>query len=379
MWIENGRKEMIKMRSTWSMAESENIQTGKRNVLQAAGFLVAAEVFGVCLQEVHAHAKELQPLHRHFELPIILTVVDTISLFILLRLESLHGLRKHAEGLIVTFLCHFVVEYLFNYWYIYSRNDSFAVGYFEPVILVVLLKWCTRIDVSAQTFAILTVMALCAGVTSGEVHILLNTNRNGIIIFLVIFFTCLRNIGLSYLHNDGLVLRFRKSIAIPYSFTILSVALIMSAFHLTFWALPVMFSLIAMFASVTMLYMTSSLLENYSLVSLSVFGLVSQIFVNIVCIPVEHGHNIFISIIGALLLIIVIGVYIRFNLKNTQDILSPQVPNHEVYTRLEFLIFTGMVCGLILYVFKPKFSERDLNNLHYVGLDNIVKRLINHE
>jgi hypothetical protein len=98
----------------------------------------------------------------------------------------------------------------------------------------------------------------------------------------------------------------------------------MSAFHLTFWALPVMFSLIAMFASVTMLYMTSSLLENYSLVSLSVFGLVSQIFVNILCIPVEHGHNIFISIIGALLLIIVIGVYIRFNLKNTQDILSPQ-------------------------------------------------------
>ena len=285
----------------------------------------------MCLQEVHAHAKELRPLHRHFELPIILTIVDTISLFVLLRLESVHGLRKHAEGLIVTFLCHFIVGYLFNYWYIYSRNDSFAVGYFEPVILVTLLKWCTRNDVSAKTFVILLSMALCAGITSGETHILLNANRNGIIIFLVIFFICLRNIGLSYLHNEGLVLRFRKSIAIPYSFTVLSVALVMCAFHLTFWALPVMFSLIAMFASVTMLYMTSSLLENYSLVSLSVFGLVSQIFVNVVCIPVEHGHNIFISIIGTLLLIVVIGVYIRYNLKNTQEILSPQGKNTYVF------------------------------------------------
>ncbi|XP_053386221.1 uncharacterized protein LOC123538419 isoform X2 [Mercenaria mercenaria] len=377
--MENDRKVMIRLRNSRTMSESEQIQNGKRNMLLAAGFLVAAEVFGVCLQEVHAHAKELQPLHRHFELPIILTAVDTISLFVLLKFESLQGLRKHAEVLIVTFLCHIVLEYLFNFWYIYSRNDSFAVGYFEPVILVTLLKWCTRNDVNIKMFAILVSMAFCAGITSGETHILLNANRNGIIIFLVIFFICLRNIGLYYLHNEGLVLRFRKSIAIPYSFTVLSVGVIMSAFHLTYWALPVMFALIAMFASVTMLYMTSALLENYSLVSLSVFGLVSQILVNVVCISVEHGHNVLISIIGTFLLAITIGLYIRATCTNMPETVPSQVPNHEVYTRLEFLIFTGLVCGLIFYVFKPKISDRDLNNLHYVGLDNIVKRLINHE
>ena len=52
--------------------------------------------------------------------------------------------------------------------------------------------------------------------------------------------------------------------------------------------------------------------------------------------------------------------------------------HHEIYTRMEFCIFTGFTCGLLFYVFKPKLSQRDLNNLHYVGLDNIVKKLLNH-
>lgn len=288
----------------------------------AAGFLVAAEVFGVCLQEVHAHAKDLQPLHRHLELPIILTVVDTISLFVLLKFESPHGLFKHTEGLIVTFLSNMVVEYLFNFWYIYSRNDSFAVGYFEPVIAVMLLKWCTRSDVNIKTFAILVFMAFCAGITSGEVHILLNANRNAIIIFLVIFFICLRNIALSHLHNEGLVLRLRKPVAIPYCLTVMSIAVIMSAFHLTYWALPVMFGLISMFASVTMLYMTSALLENFSILSVSVIGLISQLLINVVCIPVEHAHNVFISAVGLLLLAAIIVYYFRHATHNISDSLQ---------------------------------------------------------
>lgn len=273
-----------------------------------AGFLVATEIFGICLQEVHAHAKELLP---QFELPIILTAVDIISLFVLLKFESFQGLRKHAEGLIVTFLCHVVLEYLFNYWYIYCRNDSFAVGYFEPVILVILLKWCTRIDVNIKTVFMLVSMAFFASAISGKLHILLNANRNGIVIFLIIYFICLRNIGLKHLHNEGLVLRIRKSIAIPYCVTVFTAGVIMSAFHLTFWSLPVLFALISMFASVTMLYMASALLEFYSLVSLAVFGLISQICVNVVCIPVEHAHNIFITFSGVILLAVMIGLYFR--------------------------------------------------------------------
>lgn len=55
------------------------------------------------------------------------------------------------------------------------------------------------------------------------------------------------------------------------------------------------------------------------------------------------------------------------------------VAHHEVYTRLEFLIFIGVTCGIIFYVFKPKISERDLNNLHYVGLDNVVRWMLSHQ
>jgi hypothetical protein len=154
-------------------------------------------------------------------------------------------------------------------------------------------------------------MALIAGMTSGEIQILQNANRNGIIIFLVVFFICLRNIGLKRLHNEGLVIRVRRSVAIPYTATVLSVGVLLSAFHLTYWALPVMFGLISIFASVTMLYITSSLLERFSLVTVSVIGLVSQICVNVLCIPVEHAHNVIISLVGGLLLMCVIIIYFK--------------------------------------------------------------------
>ena len=265
----------------------------------------------MCLQEVHMHGKELRPLHRHFELPIIMAIADTISLLIMLKVESFDGLMKHAEGLIVTFISHICMEYLFNFWYIYSRNDSFAVGYFEPVMMIFLLKVCTKSESNIKMVVILLGMSIFGGFTSGQIGILLNMNRNGIIIFLLILFICMRNIGLKKLHEENVFIKCRKSVAIPYTFGVSFVAIILSTFHLTFWALPVMFAIISMFASVTTLYLTSALLEHMHVISIAVLGLVSQICVNIVCIPVEHGHNILITFVGLLILGALIILHFR--------------------------------------------------------------------
>lgn len=311
-------------------AETIELKDAKKISFLAIGFLAAMEIFGVCLQEVHLHGQELRPLHRHFELPIIMTVADTISLLVILKVESFDGLMKHAEGLIVMFLSHVCMEYLFNFWYIYSRNDSFAVGYFEPVMLLFLLKVCTKSNLQATMVAVMVCMSVCAGVTSGEIGILRNANRNGIIIFLVILFVCMRNITLKRLHEEGVYLKIRRSAAIPYTFGVLFIGVILSAFHLTFWALPVMFAVISVFASVSTLYFTSALLEYMHVISISVLGLVSQICVNIVCIPVEHGHNIFISIIGTLVLISLIYLYFRlFPGKESHDHL--QSPGNNIF------------------------------------------------
>jgi len=257
------------------------------------------------------HGIELRPLHRHFELPIILTAADTVSLLVTLRVESVNGLMQHAEGLIVSFISHIMMEYLINFWYIYSRNDSFAVGYFEPMLMIVLLQKCTKMDVNLKTAGLIIAMAISAGFTSGEFGILLNANRNGIIIFLVIMFTSMRNIALNRLNEEKVFIKVRRSLAVPYFAIVISFGVILSAFHLTFWALPVMFSLISVFASVSVLYFTSLLLESMHVISISVLGLVSQIAVNIVCIPVEHSHNVFISVFGTLLLAAIIGVFLK--------------------------------------------------------------------
>lgn len=349
----------------------------KKYIYQVVGFIFAAGVFGVCLQEVHIHGAELRSLDRHFELPIILTIADTVSLLFLLKVHCVDGLLKNKEGLIVTAICHVMMEYLLNFWYIYSRNDSFALGYFEPILLIILLKLCTKTEVNLKIVAVLVAMSFCAGLTSGEFGILLNANRNGIIIFLVVMFICMRNIGLKRLHDERVTLTFRKSVGIPYTVIVISIGVIMCAFHLTDWALPVLFAIVSMFASVTVLYLTSLLLESIHVISIAVLGMGAQICVNIVCIPVEHGHNVFISLLGVILLIVCLAAYVRLCFSaETFTVIGEPVPHHEVYTRIEFLIFAGLACGLIFYVFKPKLSERDLNNLHYVGLDNVVKRLL---
>lgn len=303
--------------------DTTDSKDGKKILALAISFLVAMEIFGVCLQEVHIHGMELRPLHRHFELPIIMAAADTISLLIMLKIESFDGLMKHAEGLIVTFISHMCVEYLFNFWYIYSRNDSFAVGYFEPVMLIFLLKVCTKSECNIKMVAILTFMSLCAGLTSGQFGILMNTNRNGIIIFLLILFLSMRNIGLKRLHEENVFIKVRRTVAIPYAFSVIFIALVLSTFHLTFWALPVMFAIISMFASVSTLYVTSALLEHMHVISIAVLSLISQICVNVVCIPVEHGHNIVISIAGVLVLVSLIMLYFRmYPGKDTQEVLQ---------------------------------------------------------
>lgn len=301
-------------------SEKNELKDDKKIILHVIGFLIAMELFGVCLQEVHIHGKELHPLHRHFELPIIMSVVDIISLLVILKVESCDGLKKHGEGLIVTFISHACLEYLFNFWYIYSRNESFSVGYFEPVVAMLLMKTCTKTEVSAVLGTLLACMSVCAGFISGRIGILFNANRNSIIIFLVILFVSMRNISLQRLHEENVTLKVRKSVAIPYAIGVICIAVVLSAFHLTFWALPVMFAVISVFASVSTLYFTSVLLEKINVLSAAVLGLVSQICVNIICIPVEHAHNIVISIIGTFLLSLLVVLYFQlFPWKVSQD------------------------------------------------------------
>ncbi|WAR09803.1 hypothetical protein MAR_034879, partial [Mya arenaria] len=93
---------IIRLRSmSESTADRSEFSDFRHHWHAAVGLLFAAEVFAVCLQEVHVHGQELRPLHRHFELPIILTAADTISLLILLKVECADGLKKHSEGLII--------------------------------------------------------------------------------------------------------------------------------------------------------------------------------------------------------------------------------------------------------------------------------------
>ena len=284
----------------------------KTIIMMSLGLMTSSATAGVCLQEVYHHSKELEPLHRGFEVPVILAIVDMVSLVVLLKFEFSTGLRSLAEGLGVTFIAHFLMEYILNFWFSFSRTHSFPIGYFEPVMMVALLKVCTGYDVSVRILSIFILMSVIAGFTSGSMTLIFSASRNGIIIFLVIFFVSLRNIGLKLLQEEYFKVHLRTKVAAPYTVAILCVGFVLSALHLTFWALPVMFSMIAMFSSVAMFYFSFRLLEHCHVTALSMFGLLSQIAINFACMPGNHIHNALVSIGAILILISLIAMYFRF-------------------------------------------------------------------
>lgn len=361
------------------MSEPEKSSVLKTVSMMSLGLIMSSAITGVCLQEVYHHSKDLKPLHRGFEVPVILAIVDLVSLFVLLKFEFSQGLRSIAEAIGVTLISHFIMEYILNFWFSFSRTHSFPVGYFEPVMMVVLLKICTGYDVSVQIFACLVFISVIAGFTSGSVTHIFSASRNGMIIFLVIFFLSLRNIGLKLLQENTVKMHLRTKVVAPYTLSILSLGFILSALHLTFWALPVMFSMTAMFSSVAMFYFSFRLLEHCHVTAISVFGVLSQMAINVTCMPGLHTHNVLVSFLASLVLLSLTVVYFRLSSDPEPSfaVSNFPMPHAEIYTRMEFLLFVGGVCGLIFYVFQPKLSERDLNNLHYVGLDSIVKKLLN--
>lgn len=50
------------------------------------------------------------------------------------------------------------------------------------------------------------------------------------------------------------------------------------------------------------------------------------------------------------------------------SILLVSVSSNELYQRVEFLIFMGCVCGLLLYFVPPRISDRDKDILGIFGI-----------
>ena len=49
---------------------------------------------------------------------------------------------------------------------------------------------------------------------------------------------------------------------------------------------------------------------------------------------------------------------------------------NELFTRLQFILYTASILGLTASLLQPYISERDLNLLSYVGLDRIARKLL---
>ena len=52
------------------------------------------------------------------------------------------------------------------------------------------------------------------------------------------------------------------------------------------------------------------------------------------------------------------------------------VTRNELFTRIEFTLFLAGVVATFLYILPPRVSKRDMDNLSYVGLDKIVRKLL---
>ncbi|KAK0053658.1 hypothetical protein Bpfe_016878 [Biomphalaria pfeifferi] len=320
----------------------------------------------------------------------LVTLFQIWATLSLLSVETVRGDLPNKEALVIIVFCHagnlFLHDYLAS---LGSLETSLCMAFFQPLLTLLALWLVTSVIPRWPT--LVSTMAIGIGCTfmSIKSSTVLSSDRTSLICALSAFALILRNIVLRHLISSEHVkfkLRDKRSIGAA---TLASILVLMIMFFQvsSILQVPVLCGFVTCSLSAILAYVTVQMLKSYSLVVLSLFQVWALLVEAVIITPSDHRPDIFAIIIA--IVFIVFGHYVFMkdyheHHNSTSSALIPThaqkpVNTHEQYTRIEFLMFTCLVLGVIFYVFQPRVSQRDLQTLSYVGLDKIIRRLLTFE
>ncbi|KAK3593484.1 hypothetical protein CHS0354_037005 [Potamilus streckersoni] len=355
------------------MNEPEKEQGRWRLSLLSGAFVLASLVNCICRQELFMNTHHFKQFENGYEIPLILTILETVTSAVLVTANS-----QMCEGIVICAFAHIKSIFLFSYWINLNRKSSFVVGYLEPIILTMLLRICTGIDLRAGIMVSLGLVSLGATLSLGDMSAYTNPCREIIVIFLYIFFISLRNITLKHLKEESLTFSPRKRLIVPYTVGTFVLGFISSALYLSEAVIPTMLALMTIYTSVFIFYLTTLMVQLCDISFLSVIGVWTQVLLNFAVLTQNYVHSVSLSMLGVAILIggtYMLLLYLRDTESNVCG-LQQEVSHQEMYTRMEFLLFVGSAMGLIFYVLQPKISDRDMKIFQVFGFDNLMRKLL---
>ncbi|CAC5403374.1 unnamed protein product [Mytilus coruscus] len=193
--------------------------------------------------------------------------------------------------------------------------------------------------------------------------------------FSSVFAAVLKLICLKHFKDQNIKVTLRlRAIGIFFAGTIVMVPILEFTNHSNLGTFMLVSSMSSL-ASVTVLY----LLYNHVICTKTVLETSGYLMMGYLLHQILESESI--KILPVLLgTCVLIATYIWHVQQQQGDSKAPfkdiSSTSHEMFTRIEFIIFMGGVIAVLFYVLQPRVSSRDISNLSYVGLDKIVRKLL---
>ncbi|GFR85518.1 hypothetical protein ElyMa_002443500 [Elysia marginata] len=314
---------------------------------------------------------------------------------------SIKGELPDKEALVIVAIAHagstFLRDFLSELGVTSNEPTTVQdVAFFAPVLALAALWLVTSLPAKPVTWMALFMAGFGCSMISTRVYAastsaatVVASNRAALVCGLAFFSAAMRNIVLRHMvHVEGVEVRSR-ALPSPYSrvdtwaaliglgaFAVLSVFLLAPEG----WGLAALNGAVTCGLSSALFLVTCQVLKVYGVTCTALFGVWALLLEALVTTPLPLRPGVLSCILALLLLAVGHWLYLR-NMAEPEMGLSATGERkpaaiHEQYTRLEFLLFASAVVGVIFYVFQPRVSQRDLHTLSYVGLDQVIRRLL---
>lgn len=330
------------------------------------------------------------------------TILQAIVTAICLTTELtvIRGEHPDKEALVIVSIAHvgstFLRDFLIELGV--TNNDPISVqnvAFFGPVLTLAAMWLVTSLHAKPVTWmALFMVGSGCSmisthtGAMPASVSSVTASNRAALVCGLVFFSLSMRNIVLKHMvHNEGVEF-ITRPLPHPYSKVDMWAALlglgtfaVLSVFLLTpDWGFAAVNAGLTCILSCALFLVTCHVLKTYGVTGTALFTVWALLLEALITTPIAFRPSATSCVLGFSLLVVGHLLYMR-NTADAELITASKGEKkaaaiQEQYTRLEFLLFASAVVGVIFYVFQPRVSQRDLNTLSYVGLDQVIRRLL---
>ncbi|XP_063417538.1 uncharacterized protein LOC134700100 [Mytilus trossulus] len=304
--------------------------------------------------------------------------IQLVFILVAFKTEEFRMIVDNSEAITIFFFLHVLSSGLLKYYDNVPLVDRGTDIYppFIPIIVLVCLVICKGARIQHITMATTGLLSLGALFVSLGVNKDFTMHRIDYLSFSSVFATVLKLICLKHFKDQNIKVTLRlRAIEIFFAGTIVVIVPVLEFTNKSDLGTFMLVSSMSGLASVTVLY----LLYNHVMCTKTVLETSGYLMMGYLLHQILESESI--NILPVLFgTCVLIATYIWHVKKQHDDSKAPfkdiSSTSHEMFTRMEFIIFMGGVIAVLFYVLQPRVSSRDINNLSYVGLDKIVRKLL---